>query len=679
MVTVATLSPQEKRTQNQQMETAYVYSASMDHMRFSMACDTHHRGQFMGYCSMDQSTECKNVTSLLGTVSDAEGVLADPIQYGKMIHKMGQHTKQNAHWATVVSEQKSQLLLSMKQFVVYPFAGSHIGSGVIDADGAAHVLSSNHYIKSTFRNVLDPDDPFEHISLGKRSVSLLTRKGVLMTAGFSFDGIRAVEHWPQHTFDWVLQKGCINEEEAVIGGALSSPPRFVQLASGSFHGVALSESGHVYVWGRNNYAQCAQCPETHSHFSKATLVASLPEPTIAIAACRNSTLALSKSFKLYAWGASNDPTIRTMSFPHNETPIKVSACGFLHFAVLTDRGNVYVFNEGIGCRESHVIKSDRAPQIVDISMGLFHLNIVEQFDKPNQRLVSDQATLTAHFLSFLTNRDNDQSSDVTIVFRGVPYRLHRALLIARSALFDRLLSDESKITELDVTDIVPASTTEAMFDAAIKFIYCANVGDDRTFITSLAPVIQALEVRTQLYDDSVVYNLQAEFVAHLQGMITTDEREASKLGADLTITLLSSNTKYYVHKFILAKRSAYFRAMLESGMMESHSSTIEVEDVSDSVMHVILEYVYSSHVDKTKITIDNCIEAMLTANQYSENGLCTVIENHVARLIDYDTVDVLLDFAQRFEFKYLDDRCQNFLKRHALTIKNRASVSAHSE
>lgn len=49
----------------------------------------------------------------------------------------------------------------------------------------------------------------------------------------------------------------------------------------------------------------------------------------------------------------------------------------------------------------------------------------------------------------------------------------------------------------------------------------------------------------------------------------------------------------YVHKSILCARSPHFRAMLFSGMKESSSSVIELEDMTEPVLKALLSYIYT--------------------------------------------------------------------------------------
>ncbi len=74
------------------------------------------------------------------------------------------------------------------------------------------------------------------------------------------------------------------------------------IACGFKHTVFVSESGHVYSMGGNNFGQLGiggDIPEKNTP----TLVESLSEVVIAKIACGNShTLAISEKGEAYAWG-----------------------------------------------------------------------------------------------------------------------------------------------------------------------------------------------------------------------------------------------------------------------------------------------------------------------------------------------------------------------------------------
>ena len=73
----------------------------------------------------------------------------------------------------------------------------------------------------------------------------------------------------------------------------------------------------------------------------------------------------------------------------------------------------------------------------------------------------------------------------------------------------------------------------------------------------------------------------------------------SQKHSDFSIVLKSGKV-LEAHKFILAKNSAVFRAMLEQEMMESKTNQVKIEDFGEATVISFLEYIYSDVVREEK-------------------------------------------------------------------------------
>lgn len=95
----------------------------------------------------------------------------------------------------------------------------------------------------------------------------------------------------------------------------------------------------------------------------------------------------------------------------------------------------------------------------------------------------------------------------------------------------------------------------------------------------------------------------------------------------------------HAHKFILSSRSPVFAAMFLSGMQESHSSLILVEDVDFRVMQAILRYIYVGDIDEDNV--NNCefvIKLFAAADKYNLKYLRNVCESYIACNLTPDVV-----------------------------------------
>src|SRR5262249_3006312 len=103
------------------------------------------------------------------------------------------------------------------------------------------------------------------------------------------------------------------------------PPgtRFIAVAAGGVHNLALKDDGNVLAWEHNGYAQCA-VPEGLTN-------------VIAIAAGDLHSLALKSDGTVVAWGQNY---FRQISVPHGLTNMVAVAGGLQHSLALRSDGTV---------------------------------------------------------------------------------------------------------------------------------------------------------------------------------------------------------------------------------------------------------------------------------------------------------------------------------------------------
>lgn len=123
----------------------------------------------------------------------------------------------------------------------------------------------------------------------------------------------------------------------------------VTVAAGSFHSGAVTDSGMVYMWGRNSAGQCAvasqaDVPEPHPIVISDSETSPLSPIKILQLACgKEHTLALSLSREIWAWGSGCQLGLITTTSPVTK-PQKVEhlagrivlqvACGAYHSLAL---------------------------------------------------------------------------------------------------------------------------------------------------------------------------------------------------------------------------------------------------------------------------------------------------------------------------------------------------------
>ncbi|KAK6963049.1 kelch-like protein 28 [Biomphalaria glabrata] len=100
---------------------------------------------------------------------------------------------------------------------------------------------------------------------------------------------------------------------------------------------------------------------------------------------------------------------------------------------------------------------------------------------------------------------------------------------------------------------------------------------------------------------------------------------------DFVVTL--GTTKFGCHRFLLAACSGFFRALFRSGMKETESKCVTVEDISSETFELILETLYTGH---GVLTNDNVIDIWRAAHQLQITFLMTECEEFIIRSLSLE-------------------------------------------
>uniref|UniRef100_A0A7E4V2X8 BTB domain-containing protein n=1 Tax=Panagrellus redivivus TaxID=6233 RepID=A0A7E4V2X8_PANRE len=96
------------------------------------------------------------------------------------------------------------------------------------------------------------------------------------------------------------------------------------------------------------------------------------------------------------------------------------------------------------------------------------------------------------------------------------------------------------------------------------------------------------------------------------------------------VTIVVEGVKFPAHRFILAKRSEYFKIMFEIGMIESTTNHIEIHETSFGSFRCVLKWIYTGILDFSLLSDD--FEVLRLAHMYQITEL-------VNYFIDYFKVE----------------------------------------
>mmetsp|Transcript_18230 Transcript_18230/g.38064 ORF Transcript_18230/g.38064 Transcript_18230/m.38064 type:complete len:471 (-) Transcript_18230:1643-3055(-) len=166
------------------------------------------------------------------------------------------------------------------------------------------------------------------------------------------------------------------EDEDLIGWDM--------VACGRYHTVALTRSGEMYSWGGGKNGRLGHGDERIR--TSPSRIQGLPEPVVSVACGYHSTLAVTVSSKVFAWGwgmhgqlglgDTDDRFVPTQlpCFPPPRRKIVIVACGDRHSFAITDLGEVFGWGSnqfgqlGNGSRGEMYLKPERITELEGLSI-----------------------------------------------------------------------------------------------------------------------------------------------------------------------------------------------------------------------------------------------------------------------------------------------------------------------
>ena len=141
--------------------------------------------------------------------------------------------------------------------------------------------------------------------------------------------------------------------------------RFVKVACGHVHTLALTDDGRVFAWG-NNKTGCVGVSDRGT-CAPQEIESLRGKKIIDISAGMESSAALSAEHEVYTWGADNYGQLGLgQGARYISQPIVQIACGQYHMLALSAAGEVYAWGQGLQGQTANEKKVDtNIPHVID--------------------------------------------------------------------------------------------------------------------------------------------------------------------------------------------------------------------------------------------------------------------------------------------------------------------------
>ncbi|KAM0736055.1 BTB/POZ domain-containing protein 9 [Formica fusca] len=134
------------------------------------------------------------------------------------------------------------------------------------------------------------------------------------------------------------------------------------------------------------------------------------------------------------------------------------------------------------------------------------------------------------------------------------------------------------------------------------------------------------------------------------------------------VTLVVAGHKLCSHKFILAARSEYFRALLFNGMKESMQNEIEVNASSLPAFENLLKYIYTGCMSLANERVETILDILALAHLYVFVDLEDAISDYLREILNIKNICSILDTALLYRLKFLTNVCLEYMDKHASEI-----------
>ncbi|PKY38722.1 hypothetical protein RhiirA4_537521 [Rhizophagus irregularis] len=155
------------------------------------------------------------------------------------------------------------------------------------------------------------------------------------------------------------------------------------------------------------------------------------------------------------------------------------------------------------------------------------------------------------------------------------------------------------------------------------------VDDDETF---------GFDVKVELVPD-IVCDPLPEIIREKGEEMLFNDKETSDFIISLEINESKENQEYYVHTKVLSSRSDYFRALLDSKMIESNNGSLILKDISAKTLEIILEFLYIGEITSELESIEDWIDLIYGASRFLIHTLVQRCEKALKELVNEDNVD----------------------------------------
>lgn len=138
-----------------------------------------------------------------------------------------------------------------------------------------------------------------------------------------------------------------------------------------------------------------------------------------------------------------------------------------------------------------------------------------------------------------------------------------------------------------------------------------------------------------------------------------------ELFADVTISV--EGREFQLHRLVLSAQSCFFRSMFTSNLKEAHNRVIVLQDVSESVFQLLVDYIYHGTV---KLRADELQEIYEVSDMYQLTSLFEECSRFLARTVQVGNCLQVMWLADRHSDPELYTAAKHCAKAHLAQLQD---------
>ncbi len=169
--------------------------------------------------------------------------------------------------------------------------------------------------------------------------------------GFAIDEVGALWAWGLNNFGQ-LGNGNNNNSSIPIKITNTDNTKFISVAGGNFHSLAIDEAGALWAWGYNSYGQLGNGNTNNSNIPK-KITNTDNTKFVSVWAGGSHSIAIDEAGSLWAWGYNGNGQLGDGSTNNSNIPIKITnidntkflivAVGASHNLAIDEAGSLWVW------------------------------------------------------------------------------------------------------------------------------------------------------------------------------------------------------------------------------------------------------------------------------------------------------------------------------------------------